>query len=904
LTLLALPGVEDWWTSMSGGSGVSRSGGQRPGQAAGGEPGELLERAESMATLDRLLDDVRSHSQGRLVLVGGEAGVGKTTLLLACCRRWSASARILWGRCEPLRTPRPLGPLLDVAEATGGQFVRLVEGVARPYEVAAGLIRELDTRGPTVLVLEDIHWADEATLDVLTLLAGRIASTPALVLATFRDDELGRADQLRVLLGEVVGRRGRLTLEPLSRAGVAELARGHGVAGDELFRRTQGNPFFVTEVLAAGGEHISETVRDAVLARAARLSAPARRLLDAVAVVPGTVDLSLLEAVAGELIDELEECLASGTLTAGQAHVAFRHELARLAIEEAMPPNRRLALHRAALAALASRGGEDPEVARLAHHAEAAGDREGVLRWAPAAAEQAARTGAHREAAAQYARALRFADGLPGERHAQLLARRVDECWMTDQFEAAVEAQQRALECRRELGDRRGEGDALRTLSRLLFFLGRVDEGERLAQEAVALLERLPSGHELAMAYGNLSQRRMVVEDVEETIAWGQRALDVAQSIHDTEALVYALTNIGAAEFDAGLDDGRLKLERALSLALNHGLEDYAGRAFPGIVRCAVRQRRFALATAYLQPGLEYCAERGLDTWRLYLLAARARLELHTGRWTQAADSAAEVLRDSRSAPFPRGSSMTVLGLLRARRGDPEPSAPLTEERDRAQPTGELDRIGSNAAARAEAAWLAGDDATAVAETEAAFQLAQQHHAPWVVGELACWRWRAGVRDTLAPGAVAEPYALSIAGEWGSAAELWRTLGCPYESALALADGGDPVALRQAVEMLRELGARPAAAIVTRRLRERGVRGVPRGPRLRTRNNPAGLTPRELEVVMLLAEGLRNAQIAQRLVVAEKTIDHHVSAILRKLDVHTRGEAAAEAVRLGLTDPR
>ena len=837
------------------------------------------------------------------MLVGGEAGVGKTTLLLAFCRRRGGEARILWGRCEPLRTPRPLGALLDVAATTGGPLAGLVDGAARPYEVAAGLIRELGARGPTVLVLEDIHWADEATLDVLTLLAGRIASTPALVLATFRDDELGRADQLRVLLGEVVGRRGRLTLEPLSRAAVAQLGQRHGVAGDELFRRTQGNPFFVTEVLAAGGEHISETVRDAVLARAARLSAPARRLLDAVAVVPGTVELFLLEAMAGELLGELEDCLASGVLTAGQAHVAFRHELARLAIEEAMPPNRRLALHRAALAALASRGGDDPQVARLAHHADAAGEREGVLRWAPAAAEQAARRGAHREAAAQYGRALRFADGLPGERRAQLLARRVDECWMTDQFEAAAEAQQQALECRRELGDRRGEGDALRTLSRLLFFLGRIDEGERLAQEAVSLLERLPSGHELAMAYGNLAQRRMVVDDVQETIAWGQRALDAAQ-IHDTEALVYALTNIGAAEFGAGVDDGRLKLERALTLALGHGLEDYAGRAYPSIVRCAVRQRRFDLATTYLEPGLKYCAERGLDTWRLYLLAARARLELHSGRWSQAADSAAEVLRDPRSAPFPRGSSMTVLGLLRARRGDPKPSVPLAEERDRAQPTGELDRIGPNAAARAEAAWLAGDDGPTAVQTAAAFALAQQHRAPWVVGELAIWRWRAGVRDTLAPGAVAEPYALSIAGEWDAAAELWGTIGCPYESALALADGDDAAALRRAVDMLQELGARPAAAIVARRLRERGVRGVPRGPRLRTRKNPAGLTPRELEVIVLLAEGLRNAQIAQRLIVAEKTIDHHVSAILRKLDVHTRGEAAAEAIRLGLTDPR
>jgi predicted ATPase len=232
---------------MSRGSGVSRSDGQPVGTAAAGEPAAFLERDESMVLLEGLLDDVRAGSEGRLVLVGGEAGVGKTTLLRRFCGRNGTSARILWGACEPLRTPRPLGPFLDVAEATGGELADLVEGVARPFEIAAGLVRELSTGGPTVLVLEDVHWADEATLDVLTLLAGRLAPTPALVLASYRDDELGRADQLRLLLGEVIGRHGRLKLKPLSRAGVAELAEQHGIEGAELYRRTQGNPFFVTE---------------------------------------------------------------------------------------------------------------------------------------------------------------------------------------------------------------------------------------------------------------------------------------------------------------------------------------------------------------------------------------------------------------------------------------------------------------------------------------------------------------------------------------------------------------------------------------------------------------------------------------------------------------------------------
>jgi DNA-binding CsgD family transcriptional regulator len=205
------------------------------------------------------------------------------------------------------------------------------------------------------------------------------------------------------------------------------------------------------------------------------------------------------------------------------------------------------------------------------------------------------------------------------------------------------------------------------------------------------------------------------------------------------------------------------------------------------------------------------------------------------------------------------------------------------------------------AAAWAEALWLEGRHDEVEAATATAFELSLERKVPWVTGELACWRWRAGLEDQLPEGAAAEPYTLSLAGEWTRAATRWREIGCPYEAALALADADDEDALRQALDDLQALGARPAAAIVARRLRERGARSLPRGPRPSTRENPAGLTPRELEVLRLLAQGLRNGQIAERLVVSERTVGHHVSAILRKLDVRTRGQASAEAVRLGLT---
>ena len=405
------------------------------------------------------------------------------------------------------------------------------------------------------------------------------------------------------------------------------------------------------------------------------------------------------------------------------------------------------------------------------------------------------------------------------------------------------------------------------------------------------------------MAYGNVSQRRMATEDIEAAEAWGTRSLELAQHLGDLEAEIYALTNLGAAALQAGRPEGEEKLERARSLAEAHGLDEYAVRARLHLAYGPLRHRRFDVAEGHLRLGFAECTDRGLETWRLYLWALQARLELEVGRWDDAADSAGLVLRDPRSAPVARGWTLAVLGLLRARRGDAGASEPLDEADVLVRSTGELMRIGPVAAARAEAAWLSGDRETVEQATSPALALALRRGAPWVVGELASWRRRAGLGDDLPDAMLAQPYRLAMSGAWAKAADCWRQIGCPYEAALALADGDDQ-AKRRAIEELQLLGARPAAAIVARRLRERGVRSVPRGPRPRTRKNPAGLTPRELEVLELVAEGLRNAEIAKRLVLSEKTVHHHVSAILRKLGVTTRGEASAVAVRLGIAAPR
>lgn len=861
-------------------------------------PDTLLERSQHLATLRQALAAVAAGQGGRLVLIGGEAGAGKTTLVRYFCDAHARHTRVLWGACDALFTPRALGPLLPVAAATGGDLADLVAGQVRPHEVATTLLDELGAVTPTVLVLEDVHWADQATLDVISLVSRRVGEARALVLATYRDDELGRSHPLRLVLGDLATRApvARLHLDPLSRAAVAELAttRQADLDVDALYDRTGGNPFFVTEALAAGRSEIPATVRDAVLARVARLGTRATRLLEAAAVVPGAVELWLLERMVGEDTAALEECLGSGALVPTPAGTGFRHELARLAVEESVPPDRRLALHRAAMAALATPPTGGPDAARVAHHAEAANDAAAVLDHAPAAAARAAAVGAHREAAAQYARALRFAGGAAPEVVTTLNERHAHECYLTGQFQDAVAAERRALALHRTHGRRREEGDCLRRLSRLVFYTGRIRESRDLARRAVTVLEDLPAGRELAWAYSNVSMQE---EDPEEVTAWTARAIELAESLGDREILCHALTNLGTWEVLDGSGQGWEKLEHSLAVGLEEGYEEAVGRAFSLLAIAAIHTRSYERAEDVIARGIAYDTDRDLHSHRLILLAHRAWLELDRGRWEEALATARTALGEP-TEPY-RVFALPVVALVHARRGQSGAQQALEEAR-RLAPADELLRSARVAAARAEVAWLEGRNQAAVRATEAAYHLAVRKRASWALGPLAAWRRRAGVEDPV-PEGVAAPYRAELAGEWQRAAELWTAAGCPYEAALALADAEGTEPLHRALEELQRLGAGPAADIVARRLRQRGVRGLPRGPRPATRANPSNLTPRQREVLGLLTLGLHNREIAQRLFIATKTVDHHVSAILRKLQVRTRAQAAAEAARLGIT---
>jgi len=849
---------------------------------------DLLERDDAGAALEAALA-ATVEGEGHLVFVSGDAGVGKSALVRAF--RTGVSSRILAGSCDGLRTPRPLGPFVDMGFLGD-----------TPREVFDELAADLRS-SHAVMVVEDAHWADEATLDVLGLLARRIASVGALVVVTYRTDELSRMHPLRILLGDLATAPGvtRIRLEPLSAAAVAELAAPYDIDAADLYAKTAGNPFFVTEAIESGAGDVPATVRDAVLARAARLTPTARDLLDAVAVVPQQVDVWLLEVLARESVNALDECLASGMLQPAGNGVAFRHELARLTIEESIDPHRRARLHRRALDALREPPAGAPDLARLAHHADAAGDTAAVLEFAPAAAERAAAAGAHRESAAQFARALRYADRLSDGERARLLERRSFECYLTDYHEDAVESLEEAIGYYRAAGDVRKEGTATCSLAQRMWCAGDLESAVDAASRACTLLEPLGTDTELGRAFATRSSMAMNGERVGEAIEWGERALALLDPQEDVEIYAYELNNLGTAHLLAGNREGAEMLDRSIALATSAGLADHIGRGYIHLGWTASRLRDFELMRR-MDEGIDYATDHGLELWRLYILTFKARSLLDQGRWAEAAEAVSFVDQPHR-VPLLRTLALSVLGTVRVRRGDPEAWTALDEALEVAPADIGLQHCAPAAIGRTEAAAAAGDAALAKAASDEVLERALELHAGWVAGELLFWRRRAGI-DEPVPDGIPEPFAAQLAGDVARARELWLDIGCPYEAALALVDAGDVESLRAALAELDALGAAPAAAVVTRQLRALGDRPVSRGPRQQTRENPAGLTARELEVLTLVTEGLRNADIAARLVLSERTVDHHVAAILRKLSVKTRTEASAEAARLGIAQVR
>ncbi|HSN72405.1 MAG TPA: LuxR C-terminal-related transcriptional regulator, partial [Steroidobacteraceae bacterium] len=655
----------------------------------------------------------------------------------------------------------------------------------------------------------------------------------------------------------------------------------------------------LTELLATP-DALPASVRDAVFARAQQLSEDAQRALEAASIVPGRIEQWLLGELVDQRLHAIDECVAGGMLRPVEGAYAFRHELAREAIASGLLAATARALHRRALSALESR--TRGSLAQLVHHAAAADMDEHVLTYAPKAAREAAAVGAHHQAVAHYRSALRYADRLAAEARADLLAGCAYECYLTGALDDAIECRQATLEIARELDDAGREGDALRWLSRLGWFAGDRTRAERYGDEAIRVLERSGERREgLAWAYSNRAQLCMLVGDVDGARSFGRQALELASDLGSSEIRCHALNNVGTVTYSRlGDPAGRQMLEESLAIALAREYDEHAARAYTNLSSVTCWHRDYSSSAKALDAGIAYCRERDLDTWTDYMLGWRAKLKFELGDWSGARVDAGTIAANENRAVMLRLPAVVTMTRLAVRAGEPDAARDVAAAREIAIPTGESQRVLPVAAAAAELAWYEGNPAAIRSAVLDALSVARKDPAPWETGELLYWLGLTGA-DRPTGFEIAAPWAALARGDWAAAAEVFAAIGCRFEQALALMRG-DRDTRRQAVLVFEQLGATRAANRLRGELREAGERRLPRGPRASTRSNPAGLTRRQLAVLELVADGMTDAQIAGKLHLSTKTVGHHVSAILGKLDVETRQTAVRRAREIGLLD--
>ena len=852
---------------------------------------ELLERDAFLHALSGRLT-LAVAGRGGVAIIGGEAGIGKTSLLEAFGAAHDETARILWSGCEALSTPRALGPLHDVARCVRGELERsLREGEPRNSLFATAL-DELTRQTPTVLIVEDAHWADDATLDFLKFLGRRVARLPLLLLITYRDDETAADHPLRLMLGDIpAATLERIHLERLSRNAVEQLSNSAGRDGGEIYEVTEGNPFFVIEILSHGGEGLPESIRDAVQSRAARLTPGAREMLELISVIPARAEGWLLGGNGGAAA-AIDECIASGSLIATGNGVMFRHELARRAIEDALPRNRAAELHRRVLHALERRA-DDVEPARLAHHAVLSGDEHAALAHLMSAAARASALGAHRESAAHYRAVLERRHLLEPEALADVLERLFYELQLFGWSEEARQTLADALAIRRRCGNRIAEGHDLRWMSRITWILGDMAAARGWLDQAIEVLETLPESSDLAMAWSSRSHLAMQSEDMDEALRWGSRAIELARRLGDDEVLAHALTNVACARVVTDLEGGLRTFDEALRICLAHDFHEHTARVHDGLVTTFTIYRLVDRAIAAASESMAYTDERDLTCWTDYIRGWRSFALLDAGRFAEAEAGASAVLGSDTHAPADRIPALTTYGRLLVRQLDPRATEVLGEALQLSIAMDSVQRIALIVASMAEAAWLRGDMSEVVALLRDTYAKALDRRQPHNIAELGFWMWRAGAIHEL-PEIAALPFAAQVRGEWRRAADEWEALGCPYERAMALLDG-DADAAAEGLAILEEIGTHEVAAVMRRR---RGIKRR-RGPARARLSNEGGLTARQMEVLDLLAAGLTNAQIGERIGISVKTVDHHVSAVLATLGAETRTEAAAAALRRG-----
>jgi DNA-binding CsgD family transcriptional regulator/tetratricopeptide (TPR) repeat protein len=867
------------------------------GANGGANGSELLERAGDLTVLADAVADA-AERRGSVVLIAGEPGIGKSSLLRTWLGDPGVPARPLAGWCDDLLTSRTHGPFRDVARTTGGALAEAIAASDTPGVMEA--VHELlsDPLRPTALVLEDVHWADEATLDVVRFLGRRIGRLPAVLVLTYRPDELEPDHPLHRVLGSLPssGVR-RIHPRPLSARAVAGLLAGTDLDVEEVLALTAGNPFYVSELARHPGDTLPASIADAVVGRLHRLPPRTQQAVGLLAVQPRALPLPQVLDLLPTVTD-LATAESHGLVTVADGVVGFRHELLRRAVLGSLPAAVRMVHHETTLAQLlaeADRGStRGDESAAVLHHAVEAGRGDVVARVGPAVAHAAFDAGAHLQAVAHQEHVLRYEELVDPEVLARLFVERSWSLYNLHRFEEAVTAAERSIAAYESLGDRQMLCRMTLTRSRMLYIANRVDE----AFEALAEAEALLPGCEPYVQAEFLSNRMSLLhltDRYEEVLEAAEAALTAARAVDRADLVAHVDNYAGCAaamlgDFDAGIE----RVRRAKRTAEEGGWIEATARAHTNLVELLVQARRWDETDVAIAEALTYYERHDFRAHRYNTLGQRGFIAILHGDWTTAERILTEVAVPVDGAGVLGAIWATARAMLTVRRGAEGAEDALARAWEPALASGSAQYIVPVAIAAIERAWVLDRPEAADPYVSPALDVSRGW---W--RELLLWRLRLVREPPADPTVRLEPERTSLAGDWRAAAAQWRRLRLPFELGIELLQSGDEEAMREALVVFDDLGAEPAARLARRRLREAGVHQLPRRPRASTRQHPAGLTERQAEVLALLAEGLTNAQIAARLVVSVRTVDHHVAAVLQKLHVGTRQEAAAFATASG-----
>lgn len=862
---------------------------------------ELIERAHFFSSLEAQLEKTVQRG-GHSVFIGGESGIGKTSLIKSFCQSHQDDCTIYTGLCDALFTPRPLAPLYDIAWQMGDNFGQMTQTDADRTALFARFLHELSRqKRPTIVVFEDVHWADEATLDFIKFFIRRISQTACLFLLTYRDNEIHTRHPLRNVLGELVpGSFTRLLLPPLSRQAVEKMSAEKGYKGEDVYNISGGNPFYVQEILASYSPGIPDTIKDSVLLVYNRLNDKTKEIWELLAVVPTGLEIDYLQKIEPHYKAAIDDCLTAGILVIRDRAMLFKHELYRRTIEESLSPLKRVALNQQILDWFGVRFEDNKQIERLIHHAKNANAYELVARYAPQGAREAADVGAHIEAAKLYITAITYYQGNDQDVLLQLYEAYAYECYLTNQITEAIIYQGKVLAIWKQNDDREKVGDSLRFLSRLWWFEGNRKQAEKFAEEAINVLDQQPSSRAKAMAFSNMAQLKMLADRPDACLYWGEQAIAMARELHAEDILSHALNNVGTVQMKSRRTKpkGIELLQQSLAIALQNSYHEHAARAYTNLSSLAVDTKEYITAKEALEAGLLYCDQRELDSWKSYMLSYKARLSLETGQWTEAATIAGQLLAKAAQTPVVKIGALTVLATIQMRRGNPDAFALLEEAKVKAFQTQEPQRIVPVMTVCLEYEWLTGNRWIDEEALQRTIDLIEKTDNIFQNSGFALWLMKARKLSLSLPERY-EGYDFSDDDAYQRAVLTWERLGSPYEQALLLLEGTEDDR-RKALTIIHELDAAAVYEKAKHDMRAAGMKKIPRGIRESTRSNPAQLTNRELDILQLLRQNMQNKEIADKLFISAKTVDHHISSILLKLDVNSRSKAVKEAIDLGV----